>query len=116
MRYLWAELVVTVLGPQAHYWLHYSAGNCDAIAVRTVVCRTLRVHWDSYRMDKRDSIPGRAGFASRQTYYPEGTGVLTPGVKQPACEADYLPPSGAEVNVWSYTSTPLYVFMAWHFR
>jgi hypothetical protein len=33
---------------------------------------------------------------------------------RPKREADHSPPSGAEVkNVWSYTSTPQYVFMAW---
>jgi len=41
--------------------------------------------------------------------------TLTPGVKWPGCEADHAHPSGAGVkNAWSYTSTPLYVFMAWY--
>jgi hypothetical protein len=41
-------------------------------------------------------------------------GVLSPWVKRPGHEANHLPPSSAEVkNTWSYTSTPLYVFMAW---
>jgi hypothetical protein len=41
-------------------------------------------------------------------------GVLSRGVKRPRREADYSPPSNAEVkNAWSYTSTPQYVFMAW---
>jgi hypothetical protein len=36
------------------------------------------------------------------------------GVKQPGREADHKHPSNAEVkNVWSYTSTPQYVFVAW---
>jgi hypothetical protein len=36
------------------------------------------------------------------------------GVKRPGREADHSPPSSAEVkDVWSYTSTPLYAFMAW---
>jgi hypothetical protein len=35
------------------------------------------------------------------------------GVKRPGREADDSPPSNAEVkNVWSYISTPQYVFMA----
>jgi hypothetical protein len=43
---------------------------------------------------------------------PPVQGVL--GVKQLGCEADHSPLSSAEVkNVWSYTSTPQYVFMAW---
>jgi hypothetical protein len=41
--------------------------------------------------------------------------VLSLGVKRPEREADHSPPSSAEVNnAWSYTSTPPYVFMAWH--
>jgi hypothetical protein len=40
-------------------------------------------------------------------------GALSLGVKRPGREADHSPPSSAEVNVWSYTSTPLYAFMAW---
>jgi hypothetical protein len=41
-------------------------------------------------------------------------GALSLGAKRPWCEADHLPPSSAEVkNVWSYTSTPQYVFMVW---
>jgi hypothetical protein len=40
--------------------------------------------------------------------------ALSPGVKWPGREADYSPPSSAEVkNAWSYTSTPSEVFMAW---
>jgi hypothetical protein len=34
-------------------------------------------------------------------------------VKLPGCEADHSPPSSSHVkNEWSYTSTPLYSFMA----
>jgi hypothetical protein len=41
-------------------------------------------------------------------------GTLSLGVKRSVCEADHLPPCSAEIkNVWSYTSTPKYVFMAW---
>jgi hypothetical protein len=41
------------------------------------------------------------------------TGGSFPEVKQQAREADHSPPSSAEVKkMWSYTSTPLYVFMA----
>jgi hypothetical protein len=40
-------------------------------------------------------------------------GALSLGVKRPGCEAEHSPPSSAEVNAWSYTSTPQYVFMAW---
>jgi hypothetical protein len=41
-------------------------------------------------------------------------GALSMGVKRPDREADHSPPSSAESrNVWSYTSTPQYIFMAW---
>jgi hypothetical protein len=41
-------------------------------------------------------------------------GAFSLGVKRPGSEADYSPPFSAEVkDVWSYTSTPQYVFMAW---
>jgi len=41
-------------------------------------------------------------------------GALTLGVKWPGCEADHSPlPSAKVKNAWSYTSTPLYVFIAW---
>jgi hypothetical protein len=33
-------------------------------------------------------------------------GALSLGVKWPGREADRSPPSSAEVNMWSYTSTP----------
>jgi len=37
-----------------------------------------------------------------------------PALKWPGPDVDRLPQHGMEVkNEWSYTSTPLYVFMAW---
>jgi hypothetical protein len=40
--------------------------------------------------------------------------ALSLGVKWPDHEYGHSPPSSAEVkNVWSYTSTPPYVYMAW---
>jgi hypothetical protein len=42
------------------------------------------------------------------------TGALSLGVKRLGHAADHSPPSSPEVkNVWSYTSTPQYAFMAW---
>jgi len=35
-----------------------------------------------------------------------GGGGVPPGVKRPGREDDHSPPSSAEVNAWSYTSTP----------
>jgi len=41
------------------------------------------------------------------------TRVFSPGIKRPGREADYLPPSSAEVkNERRYKSTPQYVIMA----
>jgi len=37
--------------------------------------------------------------------------TLTPWVKWPGREADHSPPSNADKNAWSYTSTPQSVFM-----
>jgi hypothetical protein len=38
----------------------------------------------------------------------------SPGIKQQKREADHSPPTSAEVkNMWIYTSTPPYVFVAW---
>jgi len=40
-------------------------------------------------------------------------GTLPLGAKCPGREADHSPASSAEIkNVWSYTSTPQYAFMA----
>jgi hypothetical protein len=40
-------------------------------------------------------------------------GALSPGVKQPGCEANHSHPTSAEVKkTWIYTSIPAYVFMA----
>jgi len=39
--------------------------------------------------------------------------ALSLGVKQLESEADHSPPPSAKVNVWNYTSTPPYIFMAW---
>jgi hypothetical protein len=54
------------------------------------------------------------GSGAHPAFYPMGTRGSFPGGKRPWREADYSPPSSAEVkNAWSYTSTPQYVFMAW---
>jgi hypothetical protein len=43
-----------------------------------------------------------------------GTGVLSLGIKWLGCDTDHSSPSNAEVkNVWSYTSTSLYISVAW---
>jgi len=43
------------------------------------------------------------------------TGGLFPGLKRQGREADHSRKCSAEVqNLWSYTSTPSYIFMAWY--
>jgi hypothetical protein len=50
------------------------------------------------------------------SFYPMDTTVLSQGLGQPAREADYLFPSGAEIKkTWSPVSTSPYVFLSWYF-
>jgi hypothetical protein len=54
------------------------------------------------------------GSGTHPASYPMGTEGSFPGGKASEREADHSPPPSAEVkNVWSYTSSPQYVFMAW---
>jgi hypothetical protein len=47
------------------------------------------------------------------TSYTMGTGGSFPGVKRPGREADHSPPTSAAVKeMWIYTSTTPYAFMA----
>jgi hypothetical protein len=47
------------------------------------------------------------------TFFPMGTGALSPWVKRTGREVDHSPPTSAEVKkMWIYTSTPPYAFMA----
>jgi hypothetical protein len=42
-----------------------------------------------------------------------GTGILSPEIKRPGCEADHSPPTITEVEkIWIYISIPPYAFMA----
>jgi hypothetical protein len=55
----------------------------------------------------------QTGSGVHPASYPMGTGSSFPRVKQPGPEADHSPPASSEVkNVWIYTSTPQYTFMA----
>jgi hypothetical protein len=80
----------------------------------------------SYGLDDRgfDSLQGlgiflftavsRTALGSTQPPIQWVLGTLSLGVKRLGREVDHSLPSSAEVkNVWSYTSTPQYVFMAW---
>jgi hypothetical protein len=40
--------------------------------------------------------------------------VLSPMVKLAGRKADHSPPFSSELSAWSYTSTPLYVLLAWY--
>jgi hypothetical protein len=56
----------------------------------------------------------RNGFGPIQPPIQWVPGVLSLGVKRPGREADHPSSSSGEVkNVWRFTSTPQYVFMAW---
>jgi hypothetical protein len=48
-----------------------------------------------------------------QSLYPIGTRDLFVEVKRPDPEVDHSHSFSAEVNAWSYTSTPKYALMAW---
>jgi hypothetical protein len=55
----------------------------------------------------------QTGSGVHATSYTMGTRDSFPGVKRPRREADHSPPTNAKVkNMWIYTSTPPYVFMA----
>jgi hypothetical protein len=98
-----------------------------------IVCLITFRSWDSpisiahgYGLDDQSSICSRCweyfsfvtmsrlALGSTQPPIQQVPRFLSPWVKQLGCEADHSPPSSAEVkNVWRYTSTPLYVCMAW---
>jgi hypothetical protein len=55
----------------------------------------------------------QTGSGVNPTSFPVGIGALSLEVKRPGREADYSPPASAEAkNMWIYTSTPQYAFMA----
>jgi hypothetical protein len=55
----------------------------------------------------------QTGSGSHPASYPVGIGSCFPEVKRPGREADHSLPSSVNVTVWSYTSTPLFLFMVW---
>jgi hypothetical protein len=65
-------------------------------------------------------FPAGSGIFSLHHHIQTGSGAHPDfikrvlGVKHPGCEPEHSPPSNAKVkNVWSYTSTPSYIFMLW---
>jgi hypothetical protein len=59
----------------------------------------------------------QTGSGAHQSSYPPiqwVPGAISPVVKRPGLEADYQPPTSAEIKkTWVYTSTPPYFFMAY---
>jgi hypothetical protein len=79
------------------------------IVSRLRVGRRSFVTWQGQRRGFSSSALGPA-----QTQIQWVPGLFLQGVKRSGLEADLPPPSCTEVkNVWSYTSTPQFVFMAW---
>jgi len=78
------------------------------------------------RVGRPNSIPGRVrvfrhrfqtATGAHPASYLMGTGESSPGVKVSEGEggqADNSHPFSVEVNAWSYTSTPPYIFTAWY--
>jgi hypothetical protein len=61
----------------------------------------------------RYSISSRPALGSNQLPIQWVPGALSLGIKRQGREADYSPPTSAEVKkMWIYTSTPPYAFMA----
>jgi hypothetical protein len=57
----------------------------------------------------------QTGSEAHKASYRMVTGEYFVGAKRSGREADYLPPSSAEVkNLWRHTSTPPYVLGAWY--
>jgi hypothetical protein len=68
-----------------------------------------------FKSQQGQEISCRPDLGSTQPPIRWVSGALSLGVKRPRREADHSPPSNAEVkNMWSYTSSPLYIFMAWY--
>jgi hypothetical protein len=58
-------------------------------------------------------ISSRPALGSTQPPIKWVPGALSPGVNRQGREGDHSPPTSAEVKkMWTYTSTPLYVYMA----
>jgi hypothetical protein len=66
-------------------------------------------------MSEQKKNPHKNKNKNKKTSLPiNGYWSSFPGIKRPGCEVDHSPPSNAEIkNEWSYTSAPLYAFMAW---
>jgi hypothetical protein len=102
--------------------------RCIMVGLCHGTCKwTLNNIFTDYGLDDRGSIPcrGREGICSLRlcvqddsgvhpASYRMATGGSFAGVMRPGREADHSPLSTAEVKkVWSYTSTPQYVFTTW---
>jgi len=70
--------------------------------------------FDSRQGQGRESVSLFA-TASRAALHPNQICFLPRGAKRPEREADHSPPFSAEVrHAWSFTSTPLNIFISWY--
>jgi hypothetical protein len=89
------------------------------VLIRFFDCIGHRWYSAGLRLDDRgfESLQGLGIFlftTVSMVSYPMGNRVSFPGLKRPGREADHSLLSSAEVkNVWKYTSTPQYAFVAW---
>jgi hypothetical protein len=72
-----------------------------------------------------DMILGRVKWFFSSSQHPDHFGAqpapircvleyFPPGLKRPGCESEHLPPCSVNItNVWSYTFSPLCIFMSW---
>jgi hypothetical protein len=85
--------------------------------------KVVSVHTKTPKVGKKLKVKAGAGlFSPRHLIHtgssvhtqphPMGTGAPSLGVMRPEREGDPSPPSSVEINVWSCTSTPPYIFMA----
>jgi hypothetical protein len=110
---------LTEIGCESVVWLSLAQENRVQCLSRV---DTLMIFWVPYKMGNFLTSLATVSF-SRRTLFPLRPtqppvqwvpGALSLGVKRPGRGTDHSPPSSAEVkNASSYTSTPLYVFMAW---
>jgi hypothetical protein len=65
--------------------------------------------------DSRHGYGVQSGSGEQPASYRIAPGLLSPGVKRPGREVHHSSQSNVEIkNIWIYTSTPPYVFMAWY--
>jgi hypothetical protein len=91
-------------------WKHWSRGRSTSLATRL---QAGRPGFDSRQEQGYFSLRHcvQTSSGAHPASHPVGTGVLSSGVNRPRHEVDLSPPCIEVTNVWSYNSTPPYVFM-----